>query len=506
MTSWKSTATSAVVLSIFMTGSAAFADVTADQVWADWRDYMSGFGYQVEASENRSGDTLTISGLAMSIDIPEEDTAVTVTMDEVSFTDNGDGTVSVTLPPVTPIKANIDADGENVDVLVDYVTKGFSMVVSGDASEMTYSYTAAEAAVRLAELVVEGQPVDLGNFDINMANITGSTIMKIGELRSTSQKMSTGAVTYNVDFADPEGSGRIVMKGGVDSMEFGGAGSIPANMDPTNMAAMMEAGFAFDGSFSYKNGASEFNFQEDGEVVQGSSSSEGGSLSVAMDADKLHYSGKATNSQMALAGGDIPLPIELAMQRSGFNLTMPISPSEQEQDFAFGFELGDFTMSDLLWGIFDPAEQLPRDPATIAIDLTGKAKLFFNLMDPEQMEAVDSGEEVPGELNELNLNSLTVRAAGAELTGDGAFTFDNSDLETFDGMPAPTGAVDLKLVGGNGLLDKLIAMGLVPEDQAMGMRMMMGLFAVPGEGEDTLTSKIEVTGDGQVLANGQRLK
>ena len=86
------------------------------------------------------------------------------------------------------------------------------------------------------------------------------------------------------------------------------------------------------------------------------------------------------------------------------------------------------------------------------------------------------------------------------------FTFDNTDLTTFDGMPAPTGEVNLSLVGGNGLLDKLIAMGLVPEEEAMGMRMMMGMFAVPGDGEDTLNSKIEVKGDGQILANGQRIK
>ena len=77
---------------------------------------------------------------------------------------------------------------------------------------------------------------------------------------------------------------------------------------------------------------------------------------------------------------------------------------------------------------------------------------------------------------------------------------------TFDGMPAPTGAIDLQLVGGNGLLDKLIQMGLVPEDQAMGVRMMMGLFAVPGDQPDSLKSKVEFTQDGQVLANGQRLK
>ncbi|KZY37515.1 hypothetical protein A3731_41755 [Roseovarius sp. HI0049] len=113
---------------------------------------------------------------------------------------------------------------------------------------------------------------------------------------------------------------------------------------------------------------------------------------------------------------------------------------------------------------------------------------------------------MPGELNSLDLNSLTVSAAGAELTGDGSFTFDNSDMTTFEGMPAPTGSVNLMLVGGNALLDKLVAMGFVPEEQAAGARMMMGLFAVPGDGEDTLTSTIEVKGDGQVLANGQRIR
>jgi len=185
---------------------------------------------------------------------------------------------------------------------------------------------------------------------------------------------------------------------------------------------------------------------------------------------------------------------------------MPVTQNDQEQDFAFGFKMGDFTMSDMIWGIFDPAAQLPRDPATVAIDLTGKVNLLFDLLDTKQMTAVESGEIAPGELNAVTLNNITVSAVGAALTGSGDFTFDNSDLETFDGMPAPTGAIDLKLVGGNGLLDKLVAMGMLPEDQAMGARMMMGLFAVAGAGEDTLTSKIEVNDQGHVMANGQRLK
>jgi len=50
-----------------------------------------------------------------------------------------------------------------------------------------------------------------------------------------------------------------------------------------------------------------------------------------------------------------------------------------------------------------------------------------------------------------------------------------------------------------------MSMGILPEEQAMGARMMLGLFATP-TGDDELSSKIEVNAEGQVLANGQRLR
>ncbi len=122
--------------------------------------------------------------------------------------------------------------------------------------------------------------------------------------------------------------------------------------------------------------------------------------------------------------------------------------------------------------------------------------MLIDLMDP----ANANSDAMPGQLDAINLNALQVKAAGAELTGSGAATVDNSS-----GMPKPVGAVDLKLVGANALIDKLVAMGLIPEDQAMGARMMMGMFAVPS-GEDELTSKIEFKEDGGIYANGQRIQ
>ena len=511
MTSMRSTATSAVALGIFLSGTTAFADVTAEEVWADWQAYMTSAGYSMEATETRSGGTISVDDLSMSIDIPEEETTVTMTMGGMDFSENGDGTVAIILDPDTPLDISVEGSyGEAADIGLNYASTGLSITVSGDPENLTYTYSAASLGLTLESLMIEGEDVNMDEFgtaEINIENVSGSTQMGIAELRSSVQRLATGAISYLVDFNEPEGGdGRFVLRGGADSMDFSGTFDMPMEMDTSDMAAVLAAGFGVNGIFSYANGSSEFSFTENGDTTAGQTKSDSGSFAVVMDDSRLAYEIQSKGMAVNLAGGEFPFPVELGMEDVVFLLQIPVMASEEEQDFALGVTLGDFTTSDLLWSIFDPTGQLPRDPATISMDLSGKAKLFLDLLNPEDMEALESGTAMPGEVNSVKLSNLTVRAAGAELTGEGAFTFDNTDLVTFEGMPAPTGEVNLSLSGGNGLLDKLIAMGLLPEDEAMGMRMMMGVFAVPGDGEDTLNSKIEVKGNGQILANGQRIK
>jgi hypothetical protein len=115
------------------------------------------------------------------------------------------------------------------------------------------------------------------------------------------------------------------------------------------------------------------------------------------------------------------------------------------------------------------------------------------------------GETPPGELHALDITEVKASVAGAELTGAGAFTFDNTDLATFGGMPAPTGKLDLKLVGGNGLLAKLVTMGMLTQDDASGFQMMASMFANTAADKDEMTSSIEFKDKG-LYANGQKLQ
>lgn len=188
------------------------------------------------------------------------------------------------------------------------------------------------------------------------------------------------------------------------------------------------------------------------------------------------------------------------MSEVAYRLKMPLLKGEGQQDIAMEVTLGGLTVSDMLWGMIDPSGVLPRDPATLSFDLAGKVTLFADLVDEATAEM-----ETPGELNSVDLKSMLLEIAGARLSGDGAFTFDNTDMSSFDGIPRPEGALNLKLKGANALIDNLVTMGLLPEDQAMAGRMMMGMFSVP-VGEDDLESVIEINSEGHVLANGQRIQ
>ena len=333
--------------------------------------------------------------------------------------------------------------------------------------------------------MVEGKPLDIGTVAFNMTGLAGASNMKLGNIRNIMQSFSVDKLSYTLNINSPEEAD------GLEAFKMIGA---------------LKAGFAFDGGFAYTDGSTSFEITENGGQTAGVSSSETGLLKVAMSEAGLHYGAEATGLKSNMTSSQFPFTIELTAEKSALSLTMPISASEDAQDFGLTVQLANFTTSEMLWAMVDPTGQLPRDPATLHLDVSGKATLSFDMMDPESITGVGTGAQNPGEVNSVNINALELTATGASLTGTGAFQIDNSDTQTFSGMPKPVGAVDLKLVGGNGLIDKLVAMGLLPEDQAMGARMMMGLFTIPSGTPDTLTSKIEVNDQGHVLANGQRLR
>ena len=500
----------AASLSAAFSAPAAFADVTNADVWGNWRGYMEGLGYTIAASENASGNTLTVTDITMTVPPADGMDEISASMPSMTMTEQGDGTVRVTLPPLSQLVFNVNpADSEAVQLNIDYVQDGFNMIVSGDTAKLDYAYSAKSVTASLTNLIVDGTTLgnDMARGNINVSDVSGTSTITTSNPRTAQQNLTAGAVTYAMNFSDPDTDAAAKFNGSMQNMTTTANSVIPtAGVSMQDMNAMLAAGFSATGTVTHQGGNLDMSFNGPDGAGTAQTSSGSGTIGFSMSSDGLSYDVGQTDLSLNALIPDVPLPIVMNMARSKLNFAMPIQKSDAEQDFALGFTMRDFTVSDMLWGMLDPGAQLPRDPATLVLDLTGKAKVLFDFLDPDQAAALASSGANPGELNALTLKNLIVDAVGARLSGTGDFTFDNTDTATFGGMPRPTGAVDLQLVGGNGLIDKLVGMGLLPEQQAMGARMMMGLFAVPGEAPDTLNSKIEFNDQGHILANGQRIQ
>lgn len=506
--SFTRTAASTIAL-LAVSAPAAMADVTPQQVWDDLSAYMQNFGYSVTATQTETGDDLVVSDVTIAMDMPEEEGSFGIQMDEIVLTDRGDGSVLVAFPPEMPMVFDMTgSEGEEVRTALSYEQSGLEMIVSGDPDDMVYDYTADTLRIALGELVVDGETVsrDMARGSLSLSDLVGqSTSSASGDGREIAQTMTAAGATYDFGFTDPDSGGTGSFTGSMANLRFEGSSSVPAEFDASDMEAMMAAGLSGDGSISYENGQTDFTVTEEGQTTTGKMSSDSARLTVSLSPEALSYEIGNTGLDVNITAPDVPFPITGQMERSSFNIAMPVAASEDPQDFAMGLTLGGFTTSESLWGMIDPNGDLPRDPATISIALSGEATPFVNILDSQAMENLETSGEPPAELNALTLESLEVAAVGARLTGEGDFTFDNSDMETFDGFPKPEGSVDLSLTGANALIDKLIGMGLLAEEDAMGARMMMSMFTVPA-GDDALESTIEVNDQGHVLANGQRIR
>lgn len=498
---------SGAVLAYAVAAGPAMADLSAQDVWSDWRNYLSGVGYEISASEAMSGNTLTVSDITMAMSIAESEGSMSLSADKIEFRENGDGTVAIILPASMPMRFEGSDGNEEFAMQINLDQTGHTMTASGSPSELTYAYAAASMAVNLASLMVDDKDMSgHATIQATLTNVASTTNMTVADMRSYQQRMTSDGVAYSFVFDDPESDDGGTMTGNLAGLAFQGSGVIPTNIDTSDVQKMLKAGFAFDGGFTYTSGQTDLSGTGEGNQFQFASTSQGGELNVAMNSSTLMYGVSQKQTSLNVAGSEIPIPIALQMAETGFHLLLPVAKSDAEQDFEFSFKLGDFTMSDMIWGMFDPSGALPRDPATIAVDLAGKVKVLVDFLAADMAEQMGGVGGPPGELNALTVKSLLISAIGAQLSGTGDFKFDNTDLQTFNGMPRPSGTVDLKLVGANGVIDKLIQMGLMSDQDAMGARMMMGMLAVPGDGEDTLTSKIEMNDQGHIIANGQRIQ
>lgn len=490
----------AVCCAALIAGGAAQADVTAAQVWEDWQALSAVYGEDAISfsAEDLSGDTLIVRDVTMTVDTPEVD--VVAEVGDITFAGQGNGTVLVTMVESYPVTVSLPGGPEITLILSQ---SGLEMLFSGEPGDMTYDITADSTKLALQD-VVDGDDTFTGDVYLEFSDLASTYNVQTGDLIEVTYDGTVGSFDLLVDFEVPGQTGEYVTIGGkTENMAFGGAVTMPPDVDFENPDVMFTDGFATQSRYTIENSAYVFDINVDRDQMSGSFSAGATTLDSEVSKDKLAYAASSDDVAVNVTSSAFPFPIEVGLAQYGIGLEMPLAKSDEPSDFGFNIDLVDVTINDMIWNLFDPGSVLPRDAATIQVALSGLAKPLIDLMDPANEDALFRSE-MPIELVSVALDRLRISAAGAVVTGEGEFTFDNTDMQSFAPLPKPEGDVIVEISGLNALLDNLVSMGLLPEEQAMAPRMMMGVFA-RSTGDDQIETKLEVTADGEVLANGQRL-
>lgn len=480
-------------------GSAA-ADLTAAQVWADWQESAAEMGQTLSVgAEESAGGTLTLRDVSFTMD--EQDGGANMTIFEIVMTEVGDGTVTVALSPEIPLDfTSTGVDGEVATFSLVLEQPDLDLVASGTPEAVSYAYSAPQVTIRLAEMTVNEEPVDV-RMTMTVAGVEGASLVTAGDTQETATSFRAASVAAVIGGVDPEGSGDTFdMTLNMADIVSEGTGMTSPLMSMGNMSQMLANGFSSEGTLSH--GASTFSVSgtSEGSRFALSGAYDSGVYGVSIGGAGMDYDYDGKGFSLTFSGDALPLPdVSVAAEEIGSRFAMPIGVSDDPQDVGIALRLVGLTLSDGIWAMIDPMGGLPHDPATLVVDITGKANWLIDIFDPAVTDAPMTS--APGEVHAVTVNEVRLDAVGAELTGSGAFEFDNSGP-----VPRPSGTMNLQLVGGNALIDSLVNMGMLPEDQAMGARMMLGLFARPGDGPDTLVSEITVQPDGAILANGQRIQ
>ena len=494
----------------FAVSGPAWAELTLEQA----REAIFGLydfaGYEITiGNEQMSGGAITLSDVSAIFPLPDGAGSVTLEMGTVTLS-KIDDSVEVSYADSMLLTIDISPPGEDIAKAVGVISLAdFTTLMSGSPDVLRMRSGATAIGFRLDSLMVEGQDIPL-NFSVDTSEMTTDyTLTGTDPARRRFEGSSNlGSVAIRANGVKPGGGGGFTGEMTYEAL----GGSFLFDMaavdlaNPEDALRLLQEDFAVEMKLTSGSSAIKIDFADGNDRFAMESSSAGGRFGYGVSKQGVNIDIAQTDVALTFSSSEIPLPaISLAYEEVGFGLDVPLAAAGDAQDFSISAALRNLTVDDTIWAMFDPGQALPRDPMTVALALSGKVMVLVDLLDPETMMQMGDMKGPPILPVSASLDELLVSFGGARLTGSGAATLDLASAKVVNGIPMPVGKVDLKLTGAFGLMDTLANMGLIPPDASMMARGIIGAFARP-VGEDDFESTLEITPDGAIMANGQRIQ
>lgn len=491
---------------------AALADLTVEEAWEVWTAQFEALGLDWEADAVPEGDALAIGPIFLTLQAPGLPLEMNLQLPGPRFVSDA-GEIVVHLPTAETMPFSIYATEDaasgftsagafawrmkDVSVRMRETDAGIETRWSGDSFE-----------IEMTEYGLLGKPFPAGyrylqsGFDITQTSRIGD-----GWLDFTRRGVA-GQVVIDYGFGDEttaQGLGGTLRRDEVETLtELRLPRGGPA-LD--RLPELAEAGMMLRHEAEAKTGFDEDYEWSAGEQIASSETRWSNITGIfTLTGDGLHVVSGSDTAAMQITDEVLGISVDVEAARILLDLAMPVLRAVEPQEYALRVELDGLTLSEETWTAFFVTEELPRQTADLKVDLGGTAILLETLFDLAALGQSFNGP-LPVSIETLDLRALEARFWDAELTGKGAVRFDHVAPRTVDGFPATEGDATFELTGAQALLDRLTEAGVLTTDDAMSARMMMGMFTAPVEGEDdAVRAEIEISPDGQVTVNGQRMR
>ena len=463
----------------------SFSQDLANEVLGEFVQSLQVYGATVKVGSKSENGTL-VEWRDLVVELPFGLGAMDMAF--VKAKELGAGRVSLAYPDTMSTTLTLSMGEQTSTMNYDLNFMGVEHIVSGPKSARVSEYTIDTVA---GDVLI---PIDGSELKLAMTGMSGtSTRVPSGEMFALE---STGKVTKMEMTQIQKADGA---QSTVKTITHDMVTNLTANMMQNgDFSGFINGSQSVLAAFSSGRIDREFWINANGANIKGSSQTNGTVANYGIKNGSFQLEMNGSGTEIDLAFVEMPLPpMQVSIGSGKTVLNGPLTQSDAPLPARMNVALNNVVLSDTIWGMFDPTGILPREAATLNIDVSAQMKWLVDVM---QMNL--QSRTTPVEVDTVTINDITLSLAGASLTGDGKATLNNT---TFP--PIPVGSVTMNLKGGIGLLDKLMSMGLVPQQQGQMVKAMSGVFATPVEvGEDHLKSKVIFNENGGISVNGQRIK
>jgi hypothetical protein len=502
----------------FLLLTSAASALTADELWAEAQRLAKEAGAPVTATTRREGDRLVLTDIA--IPIGPTDDAADLRLKRIDLQDRPDGTVAVLLPPSFPVTFDLRVNEPDFDLMtLTASAPDFSLVVSGIGDQAAFDLKVPSLTMSLEKIMPALGPTEEFDFNIALADLgvqhkmdlTTSAISiassaRLGTLHwdiLADTDRQEEKFTASFDLSGVEGKLDAVVPPSVSRQRMReidkSENPLPEILKAFNDGLTMQSGVSFEG-FGLRV---DVDSPAEKGTVEFTSAS--GHVKGRFDPEAAGYDislGKTSMLARGLPELEVP-EVAMSVAEFGYGISFGIGDLVSPQEARVHARLVDLTLPPEIWAKSDPTGILGSEPMSYAIDILAHYALSPEMLQPGWKP--DPNVFPPVDLVDVVLKELKFRGVGIVLDGGGSLTFDESDLVTYPDFPAPEGKVTITATGVNTLIDRLVAAGLVPDEELAGLRMGLMFIAKAGATPDSLKSEVEFN-DKSFYLNGLKIR